>query len=248
MKPLYILTHKNSRPMAFDWKDSIRQLFFAIYPNVCYICLQETPIRDRHICVNCLVDLPYTDHFLYNDNLVTKKFWGRIALEHGAAFINFYKGSQFTDMIHRFKYEGHKRIGVLLGEIAAHRLKKSDWIHKIDTIIPVPLHPLRRAKRGYNQSTEFARGIQNILGISITEGLLLKSSYTTTQTDKGRRERLENVQNTFTVSTKTQYRGRHFLIVDDVITTGATLEACAIKLLEIPDSKVSILCLAVARL
>jgi len=234
--------------MKFDFKDAFLKFCYTIYPRVCYICLQETPIRERNICVNCVVDLPYTDHFLYNNNLVSKKFWGRVQIEYGAAFINFYKGSQFTDMIHRFKYEGQKRIGVLLGEIAGRRLQKSNWIDKIDIMIPVPLHPLRRAKRGYNQSTEFARGIQNIHGIPINETLLIKSKYTTTQTDKGRQERLDNVQGSFTLNNPDKYTNRHFLIIDDVITTGATIESCALQLLQIPGAKVSVLSLAVARL
>jgi len=220
----------------------------TIYPNLCYVCWQETPINKRKICLNCLVDLPYTDHFQYNNNLVTKKFEGRFPLEYGAAFINFYKGSQFTDMIHRFKYEGRKKIGHVLGDMAGRKFIKSNWHDKIDIIIPVPLHPARRAKRGYNQSTEFARGIKEHTGIPIIENLLIKSTYTTTQTDKGRTDRLANVLGTFSIKNKHKYTGRHFLLIDDVITTGATLEACALTLLQIPGSKVSILSLAVARL
>lgn len=229
------------------FKKYIRDFFAIIYPDLCYLCNKETPANGKNICINCLADLPYTDSFEYNDNLITEKFAGRFALQYGAAFISYYKGSQFTDMLHRFKYEGVKKIGPLLGRMAANRWKRSDWYHQIDILVPVPLHPARRAKRGYNQSTEFAKGIRETLDIPIVENLLVKKQYTTTQTDKGRRARLANVAGSFSLNNATRYSGRHFLIIDDVITTGATIEACALELLKIPGAKVSVLSLAVAR-
>ncbi len=224
-----------------------KDFFTMLYPDLCYVCWIETPIKGRKICVKCLVDLPYTDHFKYEENMITRKFWGRVTIENGAALLNYHKGSTFTDMIHRFKYEGRRQIGFILGKMTGLRMLKSNMYNSVDIMIPVPLHPSRKAKRGYNQSTEFAKGIKEIMDIPIVENLLLKTSNTTTQTDKGRMNRLENVINSFSLRNPERFAGRHFLIIDDVITTGATMEACALKLLEIPKVKISVISLALAR-
>jgi len=228
-------------------KQYLQHFVEIVYPKLCLACWRESPLKGREICLNCLTELPITDHFQFQNNIVVKKFWGRAQIEYGAALFFYHKTSKFVDMMHRFKYEGVRRIGHMLGKMAGMRLAKSSWFSKLDIIIPVPIHPVRRAKRGYNQSTEFARGIVEFANLPIVENLLIKSTYTTTQTNKGRTERIDNVEGTFSLTEWKRYTGKHFLLVDDVITTGATIEACARKLLEIPNSKVSVVSIAVAR-
>lgn len=227
--------------------DYLQSLVEVIYPNLCIICQKETPINGRELCLLCLTELPYTDHFEYNNNHITKKFYGRLQITHGAALLSYYKGSMFTDMLHRFKYEGAKDIGFMLGRMTGHRLIKADWFHSLDIIVPMPIHKNRRKVRGYNQSAEYAKGIRAITKLPIVENLVVKRLYTTSQVTKGRMARQTNVDMTFSLVDKQRYAGRHILLVDDVITTGATIIACAQCLLQIPGAKVSVVAIAFAR-
>lgn len=225
----------------------LQSLVEVIYPNLCIICQKETPINGRELCLLCLTELPYTDHFEYNNNHITKKFFGRLEIAHGAALLSYYKGSMFTDMLHRFKYEGGKDIGFMLGRMTGHRLLKSSWCDSVDIIVPMPIHKNRRKVRGYNQSTEYAKGIKAITNIPIVENLVIKKHYTTSQVSKGRMARQTNVDMTFALVDKHRYAGRHILLVDDVITTGATILACAQCLQQIPKVKISVVAIAFAR-
>lgn len=225
----------------------IQDFLSIIYPNLCYVCNADTPIKGRHICIRCLSGFPYTDHFTTHENLVTQKLYGREHIENGAALINYYKGSHYADMIHRLKYEGCRKIGPMLGEMTGRKLLETDWIDEIDCIVPVPIHKIRRMKRGYNQSTEFAKGIQSITKLPIVENLLLKKVHTTSQVEKDRTHRLENVINSFALHAPNRYKNKHLLVVDDVITTGATVEACTRKLSTISGVCISVLAIAVAR-
>ena len=218
-----------------------------IYPNLCIICQKETPIHGRELCVLCLSELPYTDHFEYNINHITQKFHGRLDIQFGAALMSYYKGSIITDLLHRLKYEGATDIGFMLGRMTGHRLLKSDWFSTIDIIVPMPIHKQRRKTRGYNQSMEYAKGIRAITQTEIVESLVIKKVYTSSQVSKGRMARQTNVDLTFALTDKHRFSGRHILLVDDVITTGATVIACVKCLLQIPKVRVSVVAIALAR-
>ncbi|MDF1697281.1 MAG: ComF family protein [Saprospiraceae bacterium] len=191
--------------------------------------------------------MPHTNHFRKRNNAAAQKFWGRIPVEDIASVLNFYDYSDVRWMMHRLKYEGRKDIGLVLGLMAGKKMLKSPFFNSIDLIIPIPLHKEKLIKRGYNQSSYIAKGINEILQIPIREDVIKKSVYTKSQTIMGRMERIKNVFDSFELNDKNSIQGRHILIVDDVLTTGATIEACARKLLEAKNVKISVITVCIAR-
>lgn len=228
------------------FSSKIRAMLNLIFPRLCILCYNETPNEGQEFCIECLINMPYTNHFKVKDNHAAQKFWGRFEYEDVASLINFYNYSDVKWMMHRLKYEGRKDIGYKLGLMAGKRMFVSDSFKDVDIIVPIPLHPEKRAKRGYNQATYFALGISEILKVPVREDVIIKHIYTKSQTKMGRIERIRNVFHSFRLVDKHGIQGRHILIVDDVLTTGATIEACARKLMEAKDVKLSIVtaCLA----
>jgi ComF family protein len=179
------------------------------------------------------------------NNPVAKLFWGRTKVEFATAFFHFNKGSKYQGMMHKFKYHNCKEIGFVLGKYFGTSIKDSNF-NKIDIIIPVPLHKSKLKKRGYNQSEWIAKGMSESLSKPIDSNTLIRKIATETQTRKSRFERWKNVDNIFGIQNADHIKGKHILLVDDVVTTGSTLEACANAILEIENTKVSIATLAVA--
>lgn len=194
--------------------------------------------------MNCLYHLPRTNFHLRDDNPVAKTFWGRVPLEKATAYYYFGKGSKFRKLIHQLKYNGQRHIGVFLGKHFATELQKTAFFNGIQKIIPVPLHPSKERKRGYNQSYYIAQGMSMASGIPLDARTLLRVTASETQTRKTRFERWKNVGEIFSVTSEEKFHNQHILIVDDVITTGATIEACAHKILAVPGTKVSVASLA----
>jgi ComF family protein len=179
-------------------------------------------------------------------NIVAQQFWGKINLEAAYSLYYFSKGGKIQSLMHQFKYRGMKQIGNLLGNIAGSQLIKNEQFNSIDLIIPVPLHKKRLGQRGYNQSACFAEGLAEILNAPVEEDNLVRATVTETQTHKSRFARFENMQEVFTVQNPEKLKNKHILLVDDVITTGATLEACGVQLLKIEGVKLSIATIAYA--
>ena len=179
------------------------------------------------------------------ENPVSQLFWGRTKLEYATGFFTFSKGSKYQTMMHKFKYHGNKEIGYVLGKSFGNQLRNSVF-NQIDVIIPVPLHKSKLKKRGYNQSEWIAKGLSESLHKPLDVKSFIRSVATETQTRKSRFERWRNVENIFKITKENNLRGKHVLLVDDVVTTGSTLEACANAILKIKDTKVSIATLAVA--
>ena len=201
-----------------------------IYPRVCCACGNTLYKHEHLLCNLCSVSLPKTNFHLNADNPVQKVFHGRANVKLAASFLLFQKKGMVQKMLHGLKYRSKPEIGYLLGERYGQDLKKSESFKDCDYIVPVPLHKNRLMKRGYNQSEYFANGLSQELGIPVLNDVLFKKVFTETQTYKTREERWQNTLHSFELKNKEMLKGKSILLVDDVITTGATTEACILQL------------------
>ncbi len=230
----------------FTLKRYTEDLINLLFPELCNGCGKLLYHGEKDICTKCLYDLPFTDFHLHEDNLVAKQLWGRLQINAAMAMLYFKKGTKVQNLIHGLKYAGKTDIGLSLGKLLANRLYKSDFYADIDIVIPVPLHQKKLRQRGYNQSEYIAKGLAEELGISVSTKHLLRNKSTESQTKKARYTRYENMQDVFNVKNMDDLLGKHILLVDDVITTGATLEACGNVLLNCGIKKLSIAAIAFA--
>jgi len=217
-----------------------------IFPQICVSCGKSLYKSENSICMSCAYHLPKTNYHTDNANPVAKIFWGRTLIFSASAYYSFGKGSKVQQLIHQLKYRGQKDIGVTIGKFYGHDLRKSESFNTVEMVIPVPLHPKKKKKRGYNQSEFFAQGLAESMKVSTDFTTLYRAFESETQTKKSRFSRWKNVETVFKLRADHGLEGKHILLVDDVITTGATLEACAQMLLAIPDVKVSIATIAYA--
>lgn len=216
------------------------------FPQLCPACGAALVANEKIICTDCLYNLPLTNFHLQPDNIVAQQFWGKINLEAAYALYYFTKGGKVQNLMHHFKYKGMQQIGNLLGNIAGAQLVKNEKFASVNYIIPVPLHKSRLKERGYNQSACFANGLAEKLNAAVEENNLLRTKATETQTHRSRFARFENMQDVFVIADEDKLKNKHILLVDDIVTTGSTLEACAIPLLKIPGLKLSIATIAYA--
>lgn len=217
-----------------------------LFPELCAACRESLMANEYLICTDCLYNLPFTNFHLQADNIVAQQFWGKIELEGAYSLYYFSKGGKIQNLMHQFKYKGMKEIGNLLGNIAGGQLIKNKVFNTVDMIIPVPLHKKRMLQRGFNQSVCFAEGLSERLNAPVENINLVRVMATETQTHKSRFARFENMQEVFTVRNHEKLINKHVLLVDDVITTGSTLEACGTELLKIDGLKLSIATIAYA--
>lgn len=224
--------------------ESIINLFF---PKVCSGCGSFLLSNENVICTVCRHDIPLTNHHLNSENEAFKKFYGRIPVIHTSALFYFHKKGIVQELIHNLKYKGHEEIGTILGEWYAEDLKTIALLQSVNEIIPVPLHQRKFKERGYNQVTTFGKALSSNLNIFYNESLLIRNVYSKTQSKKNLLGRTEGIETIFDVVYTEKDHDKHFLLIDDVITTGATLEACSKALLKIPGAKISIVCMAMAQ-
>ena len=210
-----------------------------VYPNVCLTCGRSLPAGVRYMCPSCLFDMPRTRFHEDAGNPLAMIFWGRVRLEHAAAWFYYFKGSRYPRLIHTMKYAGRKEIGYELGRMYALEIQGSSFA-QAELLIPVPLHPWRQRKRGFNQSEWIGRGMAESMQIPMDAGNLYRAVNTKTQTKKTRLERWQNVEHVFRIRNPHALAGKHVLLVDDVVTTGATVEACATVLLQCEGVRVSV--------
>lgn len=221
----------------------IKTIVEIFYPRICPGCNTVLATAEKHICTKCIFHLPRTGYWKEKDNPIARMLWGRVYLENAAAYLHFQKKGRIQNIIHQIKYKNQKELGLEIGKMFGKELKGSNFA-LTDLIIPLPLHASRLRKRGYNQSEIIAKGLSEAMNIPIINNAVIRSIGNTSQTRKGRYERWENVENIFNVTKPELLIDKHVLLVDDVLTTGATIEACATAILKVPKTRVSIATLA----
>lgn len=209
----------------------LNDIIFFFFPSCCEVCGRLMNDGEKIICSYCYLGLPRTNFHKQKDNPVSKLFWGRVKIEEASSWFFFNKGSDFQKLLHRLKYQGYGEIGIFLGQSFASEITGTVF-SEADLMIPVPLHPRKKRKRGYNQSEKIAEGMQKILDIPLDTKTLIRSSFTDTQTRRSRFDRFMNMQDKFSITDEEKIRGKKILLIDDVVTTGSTLEACAQVLLD----------------
>lgn len=214
------------------------------FPRYCRGCDDALVRGEELICTRCMIEMPRSGYHLDPCNPFFTKFRGRIPVRYVMTLFKFVKGSRVQHLLHALKYRNQPELGVTLGRIYGQDLVQSDFRGAFDLIVPVPLHPSRRRSRGYNQSEEFGKGMGEILGVECTDRLMRRTQRTTTQTRRSRLKRWENVSSVFEVVRPDAIRTRRVLLVDDVVTTGATLEACGGSLVRAGCGELSIACIA----
>lgn len=232
--------------MIAQIKNIFSSTLHLFYPHVCTGCGSDLLEEDNLLCLKCIHNLPHTNFAALANNQIEKDFWGRIPLS--AAYSQFYFSKEFLiqHLIHQLKYRGDTKIGFYLGEIMGKTLLKSNRFRAIDALIPLPLYADKEHKRGYNQAAVICNGMSSIMNIPVLNGAVIRQHATETQTRKHRTERWDNVKDSFKVIKENELCGKHLLLVDDVVTTGATLEACGNTILQVQDVKLSIATLAYA--
>ncbi len=216
------------------------------YPRICHICDKILINNELVICTNCRHELPVTNFPPDNDNPVKKVFYGRVKLEYASSLLLFQKKGNVQKLMHQLKYRGHREISKFLGQWMGATLAEASLLSKVDAVIPVPLHKKKLRSRGFNQVEDFGKEIASSLDVPYMDNVLLKRSFTTTQTFKARLSRWGNIEETFVLANPDLIHNKHVLLVDDIITTGATLEACAGVLKTAGGVKISIASMALA--
>jgi ComF family protein len=207
-------------------------LLHLAFPHVCEGCGSDNLDAKSLLCLRCLAEMPATEYHLYSSNPIEKLFWGRLPLTTATAQYYFTKQSLMQHLLHQLKYKSNQELGRYLGQLMGHELNKSNRYSNIDALVPLPLHPEKERKRGYNQAFVLCQGMGEAMKLPVWKGCVMRTEMTETQTKKGRVERWQNMDGKFLVTNPVKLVGKHLLLVDDVITTGATLEACGRSLLE----------------
>jgi len=220
-------------------RQSLHYLAKCISPDVCYGCSISLTQQNQFVCPECIERLPYTDFHMLNENPFIDKFYGRIPIQSAGSLLYFSKDGIAQELIHDLKYRNRFEIGRYLGLHYGYILKETSAFSNVDLIIPVPLHKKRLSQRGYNQSDAFADGLSKAMDIPTRKDVLDRIRATKTQTKKSRVERFKNVDGAFAVIKPNVLQGLHVLLVDDVLTTGATLEGCAQEITKLPQTSIS---------
>jgi len=223
---------------------TFQNTFNIFFPELCLICGNSLVKNNQIICVSCMSNLPLTNFSDWENNEVEKSFFGRVPIEAATSLLYFNRKSKVQQLIHQLKYKNQQKIGVFLGDWLGENMVASKRFETLDYIIAVPLHKNKLKKRGYNQVTKFGERISYKLNIPLLENVLIRISKSKTQTFKTRFERSKKIEEHFQLSDKEILKNKHILLIDDIITTGATLEACCIQLLQTKNIKISVATMA----
>ncbi len=222
---------------AVDLKNA---LFHLAFPHVCEGCGCDIPDPSQLLCLSCLGSLPQTSFHLHGNNPVEKLFWGRLPITHATAQYYFTKASLMQRLMHQLKYKGNKEAGLYLGRLMGQALSASNRFIHTDVLVPLPLHRLREKQRGYNQAALLCQGISEVMNKPVLKNIVGRTIQTESQTKKGRISRWQNIEGRFELLDTSDIKDKHVLLVDDVVTTGATLESCGRALMEGGLKKLSI--------
>lgn len=223
----------------------VSELLDLLFPRRCAVCGSRLLTEEKAVCAACTFGLPYTGFRGALSNPVERMFWGKFPLGRASAYMFYRRDTDSRNVVFWLKYYGHSEIGIEMGRRMAAELAGTDFFGGMDVIVPVPLSRRRIRRRGYNQSLMLARGISAVMGIPVNTGLLRRTVDNPSQTHRTRTERIDNVTGIFRAAAVERIRGRHILLVDDVVTTGATLTACADELTAAGAERISVLALAV---
>jgi ComF family protein len=230
--------------MYMQLKQALKDALHLFFPHICNGCGTDVIDAENLLCLRCLTALPVTNFFDQPGNPVEQKFYGRMPVCNAAAAYFFTKDSLLQHLVHQLKYRGNKDNGIYLGELVGQQLAASARFANVDAIVPLPLNKRRQKKRGYNQALMIANGMASYIRKPVLESAVIRMVYTETQTQRSRITRWENMEGVFKVVDPEALKNRHILLVDDIITTGATLEACGAEILKVEGSTLSIGALA----
>ncbi|HON52211.1 MAG TPA: ComF family protein [Bacteroidales bacterium] len=203
-----------------------------LFPETCVVCGNTLRYSEKQLCTHCLSDIPQVYIHNKNHNPLETLLWGQIPFVSATSFMLYTKKNKYASILHTIKYKKNKDLGIFIGEMFGKELVKSGFLHNVDAIVPIPLHKKREQERGFNQSTVIAQGISNISQIPVIDTAVMRIRYTESQTKKNKEERLRNVANIFEVTNYHVIQNKNILLLDDVITTGATCISCAETILE----------------
>ena len=224
------------------------RLLDLISPRMCVVCGRRLSISEEVICGKCNLHLPRTgfqqDPY---ENIMAKMFWGQIPIERATALFYYEPHAETANILYDLKYKNHPEIGEVMGQMIARELQLNNFFEGIDAIVPIPLAKKRQRQRGYNQSDELAKGISEATGLPIYNKVVRRNAFEGSQTSLGRWERNENVENVFELRDAETIQGKHLLVVDDVVTTGATVIACSKELCKAEGIRISVLSLGLAK-
>ncbi len=224
----------------------LNNIVSAFFPATCLGCSAKLIHQEKHICTHCRHNLPFTSYHKHSQNPVMNSFYGRVLLENATSLLHYKKNGVVQQLLHQLKYKEQQGVGTIFGDMLGNDLKNEASYQTITHVIPVPLHKKRLQKRGYNQVTTFGKQLATHLNADYVDTVLIKINNTKTQAFKNRAARWMTIQDSFTIENFEQLANAHILLVDDVITTGATLEACANALKKIPNIKISIATMSIA--